>query len=255
MRKAMLFTTMILFLSIPISALAVPPPPPPPGVRVTVPLPPPIVFPAPPEVVILPETEVYVAPRVPEEIFFYNGWWWRPWNGRWYRSLHYDSGWGVYGGVPLWYGGIPHNWRENYRNHIWGGHPWNYHYIPHSDLQRNWRTWHNTHYWDKPEHREFTHHHDGRPYAVRARDKGNLDKGYREGHLDKGHDRNQPNKGTTQGNLNKSSTGAGQRNLNKTATTGQGKVGTGGHGATDSKVHSSGHKTQGQHAKGTEGKK
>jgi len=138
---------------------------------------------------------------------------------------------------------------------ISGEAPWNYHYIPHSDLQRNWRTWHNTHYWDKPEHREFTHHHDGRPYAVRARDKGNLDKGYREGHLDKGHDRNQPNKGTTQGNLNKSSTGAGQRNLNKTATTGQGKVGTGGHGATDSKVHSSGHKTQGQHAKGTEGKK
>ena len=83
MRKVILFTTMILFLSITISAMAqvtitVPPPPPPPGVRVTVPLPPPIVFPAPPEVVVLPETEVYAVPSVPEEIFFYNGYWWSP---------------------------------------------------------------------------------------------------------------------------------------------------------------------------------
>lgn len=235
MRKIVLFATIILSLSIPISALTVPlpPPPPAPGVRVTVPLPPPIVFPAPPEVVVLPETEVYVAPSVPEEIFFNNGWWWRPWNGRWYRSLHYDSGWGFYRGVPSWYGRVPHGWRENYRNHLWGGHPWNHHPIAHSDLQRNWRTWHDTHYWDKPEHREFTHTHDGRPYTAHEHDAA---------HLDKGHDRSQLNKGTRQGNLNKAT------------RTGQGKPGTGGHGATGTKIHSSGHTTKGQHTSGTEGK-
>jgi hypothetical protein len=79
MRIMILFTTMILSLTIPISATAVPPPPPPPGVTVTVPLP--IVFAAPPEVIVLPEVEVYVVPSVPQQLFFYNGYWWRPWNG------------------------------------------------------------------------------------------------------------------------------------------------------------------------------
>lgn len=243
MRKAIFFAAMIFFLGIALSARAAPLLPPPPGVRVTVPLPPPIAFPAPPEVVILPETEVYAVPSVPEEIFFYNGWWWRPWNGRWYRSLHYDSGWGGYGGVPFWYGRIPHDWREDYRNHLWGGHPWNYHYIPHSDLQRNWRTWHNTHYWDKPEHREFTHYHDGRPY------------------------------GAGQGNLHKDTTGtkaysAGRTTAGRT-TMGQhatGQVSKGQHtaGQTTTRQHTTrhittnqhivGHTTAGQHSTGQTGR-
>ena len=121
-------------------------------------------FPAPPDVVVLPETEVYVVPSVPEEIFFFNGWWCRPWHGHWYRSLRYDAGWGVYGGVPVWYRGIPRGWREDYRNHIWAGHPWNYRAIHYGDLQRNWRTWHNADYWNRPENRQFTHTHDGRLY-------------------------------------------------------------------------------------------
>ena len=246
MKGIILFTTMILFLSIAVSAMAVPLPPPPPGVRVTVPLPPPIVFPAPPEVVVVPETEVYVAPGVPEEFFFHNGYWWRPWNGRWYRSLYYDRGWGVYGGVPFWYNRIPRDWRENYRNHLWGGHPWNYRYIHYNDLQRNWRGWHNTRYWEKPEHREFTHRHDGKPYSVGE---------HGTAHVDKGHGADQLNKGTTQGKLNKSTVGTGQKNINEGTTTGQGKLGTGGHGATGTKVHSSGQTTKGQHSKEKEGKK
>lgn len=183
MRKVIFLGSMVLFLSIAISAMTQVKitAPPPPRVKVGVPLPPPIVFATPPEVVVLPETEVYVVPDVEEEIFFYDGWWWRPWNGRWYRSLRYDSGWGVYGGVPVWYNGIPRDWRDGYRNHLWGGYPWNYSHIHHGELQRNWRTWHNTHYWDRPEHRQFTHHHDGRLYGDhgtgRRLDKGNLNKG------------------------------------------------------------------------------
>lgn len=164
MRIMILFTTMILSLTIPISATAVPPPPPPPGVTVTVPLP--IVFAAPPEVIVLPEVEVYVVPSVPQQLFFYNGYWWRPWNGGWYRSLYYDRGWGVYSGVPFWYNKIPYTWRENYRTHLWGGYPWNYHPIHYNDLQRNWRTWHDTHHWNKSEHRQVTHHYDGTPYST-----------------------------------------------------------------------------------------
>jgi len=55
-------------------------------VSVSIALPPPIVFSAPPEMIVLPETYVYVVPDVDVDIFFYDGWWWRPWEGRWYRS-------------------------------------------------------------------------------------------------------------------------------------------------------------------------
>ena len=55
-------------------------------VHVGIQLPPPLVFPAPPQVVVLPETYVYVVPDIDEDVFFVDGWWWRPWQGRWYRS-------------------------------------------------------------------------------------------------------------------------------------------------------------------------
>jgi len=65
-------------------------------IGINIPLPPPIIFPAPPEVVVIPETYVYAVPDVDADIFFYGGWWWRPWEGRWYRSRYYDSGWNYY---------------------------------------------------------------------------------------------------------------------------------------------------------------
>src|SRR4030042_856071 len=101
--------------------IEVPPPP-----QVVVELPPPIVFVEPPEVIVLPETEVYVVPEIQEDIYFYGGWWFRLWNGRWYRSRAYDSGWIFYSGIPTWYVTIHPHWRDNYRNHMWGGHRWDY---------------------------------------------------------------------------------------------------------------------------------
>ena len=238
MRIIILFTTMILFLTIPISAIAVPPPPPPPGVTVTVPLPPPIIFAAPPEVIVLPEVEVYVVPSVPQQLFFYDGYWWRPWNARWYRSPYYDRSWGVYSGVPFWYNKIPYTWRENYRTHLWGGHPWNYHHIRYNDLQRNWRTWHNTHHWNKPEHRQVTHHYDGTPYGAAQTKPGT------------GHP----------GKVEKSATPATQGKPGKgggSAT--EGKVGKVGHGTTGAKAYTSDKhtagQTKGEHTRKTEGKK
>jgi len=186
-----------------------------------------VVFAAPPEVVVIPETEVYVAPSVPGELFFYDGYWWRPWHGRWYRSLYYDHGWAVYGGVPFWYRGIPHDWRENYRTHLWGGHPWSYHPIYHSDLQRNWKTWHNTNYWNQPEHRQFTHRHDGRPYSTAQ---------------------TKPATGYS-GKIGTSGISATPGKLEKRGTSSsQGKPGTGGISATQRKVEEGGHGTTGTRA-------
>lgn len=118
-------------------------------IRVSIPLPPLIVFPAPPQVVVIPETYVYFVPDVEEEIFFYDGWWWRPWQGRWYRSRHYGSGWVYYKRVPSFYPRLHSGWRNDYRNRYWKGNPWNFQPIPHQQLQRNWGSWKKERYWEK----------------------------------------------------------------------------------------------------------
>jgi hypothetical protein len=141
--KKLLFGTMLLALVIvfPVPTMA--------GVdtHVSISLPPPIVFAAPPEVIVIPETNVYVVPDLDVDIFFYNGWWWRPWGERWYRSRHYSSGWVYYQSVPSFFAGIPSGWRDDYRDHRWRGHQWNYQRIPHQQLQRNWSDWNKSGHW------------------------------------------------------------------------------------------------------------
>jgi hypothetical protein len=117
-------------------------------IHIGIPLPPPIVFRAPPQVIVIPDTEdVYAVPDVDVDIFFWNGWWWRPWEGRWYRSRYYDRGWGYYDGVPGFYFDVDPGWRGFYRSHNWHEHRWNYQRIPSARLQKNWKTWHDNRYW------------------------------------------------------------------------------------------------------------
>ena len=120
------------------------------GVGVSIPLPPVITFQAPPDVVVLPDTNsVYVVPGVSVDLFFWNGFWWRPWEGRWYRSPYYDRGWAYYNSVPSFYYDVDPYWRGYYQNHNWHGHNWNYQHVPHSQLQQNWKSWQGTRYWEK----------------------------------------------------------------------------------------------------------
>ena len=118
-------------------------------VNVSIILPPPIVFAAPPELIVLPETYVYVVPDVDVEIFFYDGWWWRPWEGRWYRSHYYNRGWGYYNDVPSFYFDIDPGWRGYYRDHNWYGQRWNYERIPNQRLQQSWKGWQKDRHWEK----------------------------------------------------------------------------------------------------------
>ncbi|MBN1363653.1 MAG: hypothetical protein JW976_02500 [Syntrophaceae bacterium] len=136
-----LFLTVIIFA--PISVIAGV------SVRVNIPLPPPIIFPAPPELVIIPETDVYVVPDVADDIFFYAGWWWRPWQGRWYRSRYYDRGWVYYRLTPGFHSHIPSSWRNDYRNHHWKGYYWEHKRIPHHKLRHNWNKWKRERHWEK----------------------------------------------------------------------------------------------------------
>ena len=122
--------------------------PPPPQIHISVPAPPRIRFPEPPRLVVLPETHVYVAPDIDEDIFFYDGWWWRPWEGRWYRSRQYDSGWYYYRSEPSFYRQVRVDWRNDYREHQWRGHRWEVEPIHHREVQKNWRTWRDTNHWE-----------------------------------------------------------------------------------------------------------
>ena len=120
------------------------------NVSIGISLPPLIVFGAPPAVIILPDTNsVYVVPNVEADLFFWNGWWWRPWEGRWYRSRYYDRGWGYYNSVPRFYYDVDPGWRGYYRDRNWSGHHWAYEQIPNQRLKQNWKSWQSNRYWEK----------------------------------------------------------------------------------------------------------
>ncbi len=119
-------------------------------ISINISLPPPVVFEAPPAVIVMPDTDdVYVVPDIDVDIFFWNGWWWRPWEGRWYRSHYYDRGWAYYNDVPSFYFDVDPGWRGFYRDHNWYGHRWDYERIPHQRLQQNWKSWHNDRHWER----------------------------------------------------------------------------------------------------------
>ena len=118
--KHLLFGAMLfaLVIVVPIPTMAAV------NINVNISLPPPIVFEAPPEVVVIPDTDdVYVDPDIDVDLFFWNGWWWRLWEGRWYRSQYYNQGWVYYDNVPSFYFDVDPDWRGYYRNHDWHGHP------------------------------------------------------------------------------------------------------------------------------------
>src|SRR5512136_1520690 len=145
MKKLFFGTILLVLLSVfPITTLAAV------NVSVGISLPPLIVFGAPPAVIVLPDTNsVYVVPDIAVDLFFWNGWWWRPWEGGWYRSRYYNRGWGYYNNVPRFYFDVDPGWRGYYRDRNWYGHRWDYERIPHQRLQQNWKSWHNNRHWEK----------------------------------------------------------------------------------------------------------
>ncbi|MHB8880161.1 MAG: hypothetical protein ACYC69_01475 [Thermodesulfovibrionales bacterium] len=108
-----------------------------------------IVFAAPPELIVLPDTYVYVVPDSDIDLYFWNGWWWSFWEGRWYRSRYYDRGWAYYRTIPSFYYDVDPGWRGYYRDRNWYGNRWNYERIPHRRLQQSWKGWQNNRYWER----------------------------------------------------------------------------------------------------------
>jgi hypothetical protein len=119
-------------------------------ISVSIALPPLIAFAAPPDVIVLPDTDdVYVVPDLGIDLFFWGGWWWRLWEGHWYRSHYYDRGWGYYSYVPRFYHDVDPSWRSYYRDHDWRGYRWDYERIPDQRLRKNWNTWRSDGYWQR----------------------------------------------------------------------------------------------------------
>ncbi len=100
-------------------------------------------FPAPPPMVVIPGTYAYYAPDVDVDIFFYQGYWYRPYEGRWFRARGYDGPWLHIGPsrVPRVVVDLP----PDYRHHVRPG----YERIPYGQFRKNWRRWEREKYWDR----------------------------------------------------------------------------------------------------------
>ncbi len=115
------------------------------SVNITVPLPG-LVIPAPPALVVIPGTYAYYPPEVSVDIFFYHGFWYRPYGGRWYMSRDYNGPWGgvAVGRVPVALRRLPPGYRQG---------PAGYRSVPYPEVRRNWQTWERDRYWDRHEGR------------------------------------------------------------------------------------------------------
>ena len=94
--------------------------------------PPAVVVAGPPEVVAVPQSMVYFAPGVSVELLFYDGYWWTPKEGRWFRSRAYNGPWAIVGprGVPAEIVRLPRDYRTVY---VHGEH------VPYGQLKKHWR--------------------------------------------------------------------------------------------------------------------
>jgi len=100
-------------------------------------------FAAPPDLVVIPGTYVYMVPDIDPDILFFQGYWWRPIEGRWYRSRDYDGQWHY-----LEPGRIPDGLRtlpRDYRHRLSPGSD----RIRHEEVQRNWNHWEKEKHWDR----------------------------------------------------------------------------------------------------------
>jgi hypothetical protein len=123
------------------------------NVTVTIPLPG-LVISAPPAMIVIPGTYVYYPPEVDMDIFFYHGYWYRPYREGWYIANGYNGPWRTIGAgrVPRAVIGVPPHYRR-----VSSG----YERMPYGTVRGNWRTWERERYWDRHERRRgYREDHD-----------------------------------------------------------------------------------------------
>ncbi len=106
-------------------------------------------FAAPPEVVVIPGTYVYMVPDIETDVLFFQGYWWRPYEGRWYRSGDYKGRWSYV--APSRVPGGLRSLPQDYRHRISSpGHE----RIGHRDVKSNWKRWEREKHWDRRDERD-----------------------------------------------------------------------------------------------------
>jgi len=100
----------------------------------------------PPDMVVAPSanTYVYMAPDYPG-VYFYQGGWYRWWNGGWYNAPVWRSRWHRvrFSAVPQVIVTIPPTYVRQFPAH--------YKRIPYRDYHSNWKKWDKEHYWNRQE--------------------------------------------------------------------------------------------------------
>ncbi len=127
------------------------------NINITVPLPG-LVIPAPPGLVVVPGTYVYYPPDVEADIFFYHGYWYRPYGGGWYTANGYNGPWRSVGPgrVPPALINLPGGYRRF---------PPEHQPVPYGHVRKNWRNWENERYWDNGDEHERGEHGHGRGHG------------------------------------------------------------------------------------------
>jgi hypothetical protein len=136
--------------------------------------PPPVYrIPAPPPVVVIPGTYVYAVPDIAVDILFYQGYWYRPHGGHWFRAGSYNGPWTYMEShwVPRPIIELPPDYRRV---------PPGYRRIPYGQFKRSWAGWQRDRYWDRD--REWREGGRGRP-EERGRE---FREERREGHEERG---------------------------------------------------------------------
>jgi|GEM_PF-964773 len=95
-----------------------------------------------PYTAVIPGTYIYFITESPENVFFYQGTWWRPYQGRWHRATGYNGPWSFVdaGNVPPGLRGLPPGWRNLPPGHA---------KIKYSQVNKYWRQWEKERHWDK----------------------------------------------------------------------------------------------------------
>jgi len=93
-----------------------------------------------PDIIVIPQTYVYYYRYLNYDCFYFQGFWWRTFNGVWFRSGIYNSGWTVISPayVPYNVSHLPRNWRLTVANGPRIG--W-------SETKVYWNLWQKNNYW------------------------------------------------------------------------------------------------------------
>ncbi len=139
-------------------------------------VPPGLVFESEPELILIPHTYVYYVSKDDNDLFFYDGYWWRPWHDNWYRSDIYSGPWDMIDpdDVPAAVVDLPPHWR---------GFPSDVIVLDWGDVWGHWRDWKYDGYWEHHgwrgyHHRDFHHrnyYHDHRNYHRDFHGRGHYD--------------------------------------------------------------------------------